>query len=256
MLLPVTTLLARSRRAKRLAPYIQVSTLEVLEGALLAARQEKRDVIIELNLEKATLDHVVFVATATSLCASHPSAVGLVLAVRAHASEIEMVLRLGVPSIRPVFPKDTSLPERTEFIAWFTSQASQYGIEVGASFSRVMGGDEVRHLCDSSSASFVVMPVREEQRSRRTLVPAALKDLGRGATVPVVADEEMLTSLHLTSLRKAGICGLFLGETLEKSYTAGVRAGLRDRMVTDPSSYQRKGMLAVKNTVIHYLQAA
>jgi hypothetical protein len=225
----------------------------MLDGVLAAARLAKKDMVIELDSAGSTLSLPLFARIATDLAQSHPQSIGLMVSVEATAAAAEPVISCSLPSVRTVSAPKVTDAEQVEFAGWLHNALRPVGSELALSLSNWKTGSELRKLAEITGAHLLVMPPARE--GRHTLVPSSLREASNLAGIPLVSSDEHLPTTQLRRLKEAGISGLLLSQVLAKAYTAGVRAGLHDRHVFLPTAYQSKGALAVKHTVLHYLQA-
>lgn len=254
MLVSFSTLCARSKRHKQVLLSCNVTQLEIAQAAVRAAEHLHLPIILTLDTTKPLLTSLSVIIAATLVMARESSA-SIAVEVRAehHKPVIQQILESGAPTITPQLGS-LSHEAALELVEWTAKVASAYGAETVLAASAAT----IRALLPEAVQQTGVVAVRivaaRSTERGKTVVPADVQDVLSMAKVPVIAEEELLSLAESRKLSRTGIAGLTIGKDLEEAFTAGIRTGLRNRSLYEPSRYLSTATLAVENITTNLLR--
>ena len=227
MIQALPLLLARAHRKRQPLLLCEVTCVEQIEACLEAANQKKAAIGLTLSVSTSNQQALVemLLPIAQFLAQRSKQPVGL-------------ELRLTTPQLSNISP---------------SLQIEQLCIAVPTAAHHPPLQGDVIGICTS------LMSASKADSSFHALrVPAELSWLGLSETLrqlkrPLILEEASMSPARLKTIVRSGIAGISLAEQLDASFTAGVRTALRNRELSDPSTYLRKGRLAVRERVINYL---
>lgn len=262
------TVLNRAQRGHYAVGAFNISDLEQLQAVIAAADALRSPVIINTS-EKA-------------LAYSSPAMLAAMVTVLAKKSRVPVVLNLDHGHSYPeakeclragwtgIMFDGSKLPyaKNVANTAKVKQAARPYGVGVEGEIGQVKYKEDLA----ISATPILATPAQAVDFVRRTKVDAlaigignshglplpnerlhfdVLKSIQRAVTVPLVLHGASGTSA--ANIRRAiqlGICKINIDTDLRLSFTAAVRAGLRDRAVFDPRAYLAPARDAVKDTVM------
>lgn len=228
MIQALTILLARAKRNKRPLLLCEVSCVEQIIASLKAAEEKKSAICLTLA---ASTSHQL-----SSLEVLLPLAVAL-----ASKSSQAVALEVRLSSLL------TS--DLTRF-----RQYSQLAICIPSSVAPEDTQHDFLATCASLAAASTALPTFQALRVPAELSRLGLADMLRQVKRPVILEEAHFSPARLKEIVRSGVAGISLANQLDASFTAGIRAALRNREVFEPTTYLSRGQIAVADRVKNYLQ--
>lgn len=228
MIQPLPTLLARAKRKGHPLLLCEVSCVEQIQGCLAAAVE--LNVAVALTLSAGTAHQFVALESLLPLATllAETTTVGIGVEVRLTT---------------PLLGKVSALPSGQSLAVTLPSMASLEGLS----------GDLIASCVSLPAAKLAAsefLALRVPAQLARIGLVEAVRELKR----PLILEEATLTPARLKSIAQSGVSGISLANQIHASFTAGVRAALRDRELSEPAGYLARGQTAVRERVKTYLQ--
>jgi fructose/tagatose bisphosphate aldolase len=251
MLVLLSSQLARARRRKQLLLSCQFAYLEIAVAAVRAAEAENLPLILTLDTHRVAAYPPDFLLRSV-LELARLSSVSVAVEVRTEPLEQKNSFWLAAGAVT-VTPDQGDLTEEryTALLTHVATTAVAYGAEAVATVSPEHSIQQVELLINTSGAH----AARFSWDAQRKVTPdilAKTRDLARALKVPSIADSAFHRPGDKKKLLQLGVSAITLHEELEEAYTAGLRTGLRNRSIIDPSVYTQKGHRAVEQAIHNY----
>lgn len=240
MLISLGTLLARTKRAKQLAFSCSVASFDMLEEVLERAEKYRSNLIVSVPSSSSLMTPIIgeIIARHSVTCA---------LQHEVEAGEEALLSLHDYPF--PVALKLLDTHPSAEACSAIKQYAYQHHAEVALAIHANQTAGAIEHLVSASGASALVFCHDENE----DLSLQQLKELQYAAKLPAILASEHPTPSKIQNVKRAGIVGIDVSQALNHAYTAGLRTGLRDRSISNPSYYLPYAKKAVGNTLEHYL---
>lgn len=241
MIASVSTLLGRAMRRRNLALLCSVSNHELLEAALSVQQKDALILVVKASLRTSPEQLHALLASAVWRVQHHESSFGILLdlGMWEPAERQKFLTELhGFPPMAGLIYPGLTFPRGWELI--------------GPVWGRITA-DGIREAVSEKGLVAVGVRVSSIQDRKGAIALEEVKNLHKAARVPLFLEESSLSPRMLRQLAKAGVSGVCIDEQLEEAFTAGLRAGMRNRTLTQPELYFRKGRLAVVQRISTYL---
>lgn len=248
MLVSLTTQLARAKRAKQPLLFAQVTTLEIAVAAVRAAEHAKRSLVLTIDSNHRLLYSLEYMATALLALGSASEAdITVEVLVGTSHLALEQALYLGVQVLTPVV-SDKNLTQTKAALEWLSPVARGKGVEVVLDLSSQTIEDPA--ALDELTKLSACNAIRVTALTGGKLRTDAIQHLHNRYKLPILAGTGEYSPTQLRRFASLHLSGPVLKAELEEAFTAGLRAGLRDREEFEPRIYLPKAQLAVEDQLI------
>lgn len=252
MIVTPSLILTRAKRRKKAIPNCVIASLEILQAVLSLAEHRKQECILTIDTNNPLFASENMIGVVRALLAESSICFGLILQVPADQKILEGFLMLQEPALQIMFNSSHSQEVRVEFISQLSTSSLIKGTELLAENSGKFSVEKSVQLVESGLHCIILPHLFSEIRPEKISL-SEINNLTSSLKIPLISTDEDPAGYWAGKAAKAGIYGFTLDKVINQAYTAGLRAGLRNREHFHPADYALLGQKAVKKTLDHYL---
>lgn len=255
MLITLTTQLSRLKRRKGSFLVVPVTNIEQAAAAVRAAETQRIGIGLEVDATQPLL-YSLEMWISMLLYIGRASTANVTVMARTGSSHlaVEQAVQAGAQTV--VSEQRGSFAQYVSLVSWSSAFAAARGAELVAVWGTAApGAKEFAERFRGIRLAAVDVPVGALTGRGKALAADHFHHLHRQFDHPLmVTVRHDHTPAQLRSLRAMGAAAIRVTGEFDETFTAGVRATLRNQMEGRPAWYLGKGGRAVEDKVVRYLQ--
>ena len=254
MLIALSTLLAKGRRAHQPVFICDTGTIEIAQAVLQVAEKENRGIALQIDSTSIqTLPIATLLDIYTHLAEPLSVPVSIILHLNPSLANLGFINHPGLTTIGFKWGSE-SIVQRKDLVRQVVIVARQSSKEVIGELTQSLTPLKISTFVQETGIHSLTLGITQSPTHKDSSFSLAyLRDLSSAAKVPLISPEVFYTPAQLRHAHEAGLQGFVLKEYLQEAYTAGIRTGLHSHSVINPSHYQLRGMKAVEHSLAQLL---